>query len=254
METDGDLLTIKQASAVLQVSEASLRRWTESGRLPCLRVGGRRERRFRRVDLMACLESQGADAPDMLSGEPTAVGGEVLLDQLRIPRGSHLCDLYESDAGRLRLSVPFLAQGVIHGERCYLVAQPEIARQILGGVRSVTAGVDDAIEEGRVIVRHGCRRPLDMLEYFRLQFLECSERGATGIRVLGEMSCFLDQGAELDVMMEFEMRYDHSLARDFPVVSLCLYDVRRFSGVGVLKACRAHNDSLNFPLRRFLGV
>lgn len=252
MATDGDLLTIKQASEVLQVSETSLRRWTESGRLSCLRVGGRRERRFRRVDLMDFLERSGADGPR--SGESAAGAGEVLLDQLRIPRGSHLCDLYESDAGRLRLSVPFVAQGVIRGERCYLVAQPKIARQVLAGVRKVATGVDDAIEKGRVIVRHGCRRPLDMLEYFRLQFLECSEQGATGIRVLGEMSCFLDQGAELDVLMEFEMRYDHSLARDFPVVSLCQYDVRRFSGVGVLRACRAHNDSLTFPLRRFLGV
>jgi excisionase family DNA binding protein len=225
--TPDDLLTIKQASEVLQVSEASLRRWTESGRLACLRVGGRRERRFRRVDLMACLETPGADARS--SGESAAVAGEVLLDQLRLPRGSHLCDLYESDAGRLRLSVPFLAQGVIHGERCYLVAQPEIAKQILAGVRKVAPGVDDAIEEGRVIVRHGCRRPLDMLKYFRRQFLECSERGATGIRVLGEMSCFLDEGAELDVMMEFEMRYDQPRARPSgrqPV------SVRRPSAVG----------------------
>ena len=252
MQTQDDLLTIKQASEVLQVSEASLRRWTESGRLPCMRVGGRRERRFRRMDLMACLEGARADAPIAHSDTPAA--GEVLLDQLQIPRGSHLCDLYESDEGRLRLSVPFLAQGVLRSERCYLVARPAIAQEILAGVRKVAAHVDEAIEEGRVVVRHGCRRPLDMLEYFRRQFLDCGERGVTGIRVLGDMSCFLDEGAGLDVLMDFEMRYDHSLARDFPVVSLCQYDARRFSGVGVLHACRAHNDSLNFPLRRFLGM
>jgi len=43
-----ELLDIGQAAAFLNVSEASLRRWTNSGRLVCLRVGQRRERRFRR--------------------------------------------------------------------------------------------------------------------------------------------------------------------------------------------------------------
>lgn len=254
MEIDDDLLTIKQASEVLQVSETSLRRWTESGRLPCLRVGGRRERRFRRADLMTCLERPASRTPAGESKESTTAGSDVLLEQLRIPRGSHLCELYESDAGRLRLSVPFLAQGVIQRERCYLVAQPEIAEQILAGVRRVASGVDNAIEEGRVILNQGDRQPMNMLNFFRQQFLDCSASGVTAIRVLGEMSSFIARGADVDVLMDFEMRYDHSLGRDFPVVSLCLYDVRRFSGVAVLKACKAHNDSLRFPLRSLLGI
>src|SRR2546430_9013310 len=57
MAHEPELLDIKQAAALLQVSEASLRRWTNAGRLACFRVGGRRERRFRRADLMAFLES-----------------------------------------------------------------------------------------------------------------------------------------------------------------------------------------------------
>lgn len=254
MEIDDELLTIKQASEVLQVSEASLRRWTESGRLACLRVGGRRERRFRRVDLMTFLEGSGPSPRPVAGSASFAANDDVLLERLRIPRGSHLCELYESDEGRLRLSVPFVAQGVIQGERCYLVAQTEITGQILAGVRAVAPGVDAAIGEGRLILSQGTQYPLDMLEFFREQFLECSARGVTAIRVLGEMSCFIDQGADLDVLMEFEMRYNHSLGREFPVVSLCQYDVRRFSGVAVLHACKAHDDSLKFPLRSFLGV
>src|SRR4030081_3779755 len=53
-----ELLDIGQAAAFLNVSEASLRRWTNSGRLACLRVGRRRERRFRRADLLGFLEGQ----------------------------------------------------------------------------------------------------------------------------------------------------------------------------------------------------
>lgn len=63
MPEGDELLDIKQAARFLKVSETSLRRWTNSGRLPCLRVGRRRERRFRRADLLAFLEdpSGGAD-------------------------------------------------------------------------------------------------------------------------------------------------------------------------------------------------
>ena len=49
------LLDIEQAARFLNVSETSLRRWTNDGRLACLRVGRRRERRFRKADLLAFL-------------------------------------------------------------------------------------------------------------------------------------------------------------------------------------------------------
>src|SRR2546427_4331212 len=81
MTQQSELLDIAQAAAFLHVSQMSLRRWTNSGRLPCFRVGGRRERRFRRADLLAFLER---------SGEP-----------IRAPQGpGHLCGLYTSMAGR----------------------------------------------------------------------------------------------------------------------------------------------------------
>lgn len=46
-----ELLDISEAAQFLNVSETSLRRWTNDGLLPCLRIGRRRERRFRRADL-----------------------------------------------------------------------------------------------------------------------------------------------------------------------------------------------------------
>src|SRR5437899_1730190 len=49
MTPDPELLDIRQAAALLHVSAASLRRWTNAGLLASFRVGGRRERRFRRA-------------------------------------------------------------------------------------------------------------------------------------------------------------------------------------------------------------
>jgi len=50
-------LTITEASEFLQVSETSLRRWTNSGKLRCFRVGGRSERRFLKEDLLAFMQT-----------------------------------------------------------------------------------------------------------------------------------------------------------------------------------------------------
>ena len=71
-DPNSDLLNIKEAAALLKVSEASLRRWTNAGRLACLRLGAKRERRFRRADLMAFLEErEGAAAPSAAARRET---------------------------------------------------------------------------------------------------------------------------------------------------------------------------------------
>ena len=41
------LLNMKQAARMLNVSAVSLRRWTNAGKLACLRVGPKRERQRR---------------------------------------------------------------------------------------------------------------------------------------------------------------------------------------------------------------
>src|SRR5258706_1332017 len=84
-----ELLDIREAAALLRVSETSLRRWTNAGRLPCLRVGGRRERRFRRGDLLAFLSGEAATGPS--------------------PSRSHFCGLYTNELSRGREAAAFFS-------------------------------------------------------------------------------------------------------------------------------------------------
>src|SRR5258706_15133214 len=58
-----ELLDIREAAEFLRVSETSLRRWTNAGRLPCLRIGGRGEGPFPRADFLAVMGGAGAAAP-----------------------------------------------------------------------------------------------------------------------------------------------------------------------------------------------
>src|SRR5438093_12327024 len=102
MTQQSELLDIAQAAAFLHVSQMSLRRWTNSGRLPCFRVGGRRERRFRRADLLAFLER---------SGEP-----------IRAPKGQGLLwGWYTRTAARRRQARTFQADGMVVGGISLLV-------------------------------------------------------------------------------------------------------------------------------------
>src|SRR5205809_7509036 len=50
------LLNTAEAARFLRVSQASIRRWSDSGLLAARRVGRRRERRFNEADLQAFMQ------------------------------------------------------------------------------------------------------------------------------------------------------------------------------------------------------
>jgi excisionase family DNA binding protein len=50
-----ELMTAEELAGYLRVSVATVRRWTNSGKLACYRIGGNRERRFSREQIDAFL-------------------------------------------------------------------------------------------------------------------------------------------------------------------------------------------------------
>src|SRR6266516_7235019 len=102
------LLNTAEAARFLRVSQASIRRWSDSGQLPSRRVGGRRERRFKESDLAAFLDFQATTN----SASGVVVGG------IAIAAPAHLATFYSTDTGLLRVTLPFLAEGLRLGEPC----------------------------------------------------------------------------------------------------------------------------------------
>jgi len=125
-----DLLDIKQAAQFLNVSETSLRRWTNSGGLACLRVGRKRERRFRRADLLAFAEQQPAGAP----------------------AGMHLCGMYASELSRAKLAAQFLSQGFHPGGVNFLAAAPAARDEIVVDLERRRPSLPADIEAGRLVL------------------------------------------------------------------------------------------------------
>jgi transcriptional repressor of dcmA and dcmR len=244
-----ELLNIKEAAALLKVSEASLRRWTNSGRLACLRLGAKRERRFRREDLMAFLEEREAPVDAPKSNRPT----EVLLEGIAIEYGNHICTLYENDLGRLKWSVPFLVDGLRNGDNCFLIGTKAVREEIIGHIAEVWDKVPQALDQGLLVQSDGIPDGEAMCQFVQHSLVMATRSGMQSFRLLGDMSWCLDRGMTCDELFAYELRYNHEIAHRFPLVSVCQYDVREFSGTAVLNALKCHEDTFNYSLSRFLA-
>ena len=243
------LLDIDGAAHFLGVSPTSLRRWTNAGRLACLRVGGRRERRFRLSDLIAFLEEQPRRPNDQTA--PQHALNHVSVGGMALPYGTHLCGFYSSDEGRVRLTVAFLAGGIIEGAVCFLVADPPVRREILAQLGWDQEALEREIDAGRLVVSDHAESAAGELQLVEKLFVTALAAGAHTLRVVGDLWGLARQITS-EALVQFERDYDEVAAR-FPLVSLCLYDVRQFSSLDSLRALRGHGDGFRYPVDRWLA-
>jgi transcriptional repressor of dcmA and dcmR len=243
------LLNTREAARFLRVSEASIRRWSDSGLLPAQRVGRRRERRFAQRDLVGFLGQASSQTPPATERPSTVnVGGQ------RIPLRSHLAPIYGTDAGSLRLSIPFLADGVRAGQHCFLVA---IGAALEHYVNALTddQGIDLAAAKagGRfTVVGWPGATVADVIAGWEQLFGKALGGGPTVLRVVGEMASEREMFASEADMMAYEEAYE-LMARRYPAVTLCQYDAREFSGEMMLRVLKVHPDMFSLHLGGFLN-
>ena len=232
------------------MSEASIRRWSDAGLLPVRRVGRRRERRFDQADLLGFLGQTTGDSKGAGAQPPTSVpiGGAS------VPLRSHLAPIYSTDAGGLRLAVPFLADGLRAGQPCFLVATGAVLERYAHALNG-EQGVDfaAAARNGQLTVLSGPGpNRVEALANLEAQFGRALGPGPTMLRLVGEMSCVRRMFANDAEMMSFEEAFD-VMAKRFPAVSLCQYDAREFNGEITLRALKAHPDMFLQHLGGFLN-
>ncbi len=224
-----ELLDIKQAARFLKVSETSLRRWTNAGRLACLRVGGRRERRFRRADLLAMMEEQPA-----------------------VAHAGHLCGLYADHRGRVSQAAGFLADGLHPGSVCFLVAAPEVRDAVVEQLKQRRPSLSSDIDAGRLVLSEYAASADAQNAYWESRFLGAVRAGAHSLRVVGDVSGGrIAQRAAFDAVLDYEVGYDRRFRR-FPLVTLCQYDARTLSGLDTVRLLKCHEDVFRYPADRLL--
>ena len=241
------LLSTKEAARLLRVSEASIRRWSDSGLLPARRVGRRRERRFERSELERFLGQATGNRRD----NPTAtlaVGG------VSIPPRGHFAPIYSTDEGALSLTVPFLADGLRAGETTFLVAEGEILQRYAAALAS-EPGVDleQAAKTGLfVVLRWDGASAQDAIVTWEKLFRKALAARPAMLRVAGDMASERQMFPTEAEMMAYEEAYDR-MARRYPLVTLCAYDARQFGGETILRMLKAHPDMFQQHLGLFLS-
>jgi transcriptional repressor of dcmA and dcmR len=229
MATEPELLDIAQAAALLQVSEASLRRWTNRGQLSCLRIGGRRERRFRRADLIAFME-----------GHPSALAG-------------HVCGLYTSDSGRTRQVADLLADGLEAGSVCFLAAQPDVRERVFTRLARQRPSLQRDLDLGRLVAFEYFERAAAQLELWETQWDAAMRDGVRSLNVVGDVSGGrLAREGSFDQVLEYETEYG-KMSRRFPVATMCLYDARLYSGLETARLLGIHPDLFRQPVTHLVG-
>ena len=229
-----DLLNTAEAARFLRVSQASIRRWSDSGLLQAQRVGRRRERRFRESDLATFVDGSTPAAPGAATASVAGVTANVPL---------HLATFFSSDLGGLRLAVPFLADGIRLRQPSYLVASGDILRRYADALE---------ISEGIEVVHFEGGPAADAIAQWEQILAGATVKGASVIRIVGEMAAEREMFASEDQMLAYEEAFE-VMCRRYPVAVMCQYDVRHFDGLAILRALKAHPDLFDLRTGAFLN-
>jgi excisionase family DNA binding protein len=238
VQPNSGLLNTREAARFLRVSEASIRRWSNAGLLPARRVGRRRERRFAQADLVHFLgQADGDRRPAGLAASKVNVGGVSLGVR------THVAPIYSTDLGGLRLSVPFLADGLRAGQPCFLAATGAVQERYAKALAHEQAfDFAAATSSGRLtIVGWPGATVAEAVANWEQLFGKALAGGPTVLRIVGEMACERRMFASDADMMAYEEAYE-LMAKRFPAVTLCQYDAREFSGETILRVLKAHPD------------
>ena len=221
------LLDIKDAAGFLNVSEITIRRWTNSGKLKCYRVGGKKERRFQMTDLEEMLE-------DSKGLKPRPLGFE---DQ-KVPAGSHMTHFYSEDKEAFEVSVLYLLEGISRGDALLAVMPPQKGEELLQYFAHNRYPVGNWVESGRLTLSDGMDSPGEMIRY-----LTGFGAGPSEFRVVGDMSWTFRKGWDLATLRTLEQ----APALAPPVekgLLLCQYSLEDFSGAHIMMAAECHRQTL----------
>jgi hypothetical protein len=169
--------------------------------------------------------------------------------------GAHLTTYFSSEAGRLRVAVPFLRDGIALGQPCFLIATGKVLdRYIKALEKDVKAELAAARRSGLFATAPAPGRTVQEALAFWDERIAAAENAhaPTLVRIVGDMACVKASFATVHQMLIFERQVGAIIARS-PSVAVCQYDVREFDGPSLLEAIKAHPDVSELGLVKFVS-
>ena len=200
----------------------------------------------------------GIDIPDRaIRGDRLAADSDVTADQASREFGrsfehsehhSHLALLYEDQDEQFEAVVPFVRDGLERGDRCIYAYDDNTEAEVVAAMEAAGIDVDAAVERGQLsfhskadpFLTDGTFDPDQTID-FSVETIEkaTTEEGYDRVLLAGEMMWVLDDGHDVDQMIEYE-RALNSVYGPRPVVGLCQYNVSRFDPEILNQVIRSH--------------
>jgi len=241
-------LTITEAAEFLQVSETSLRRWTNNGTLRCFRVGGRNERRFLKEDLLAFMQKIDLQLDEQEPESETYFDtlSEMDSDSLSVER--HVCLFFKNHEEQWQMMHPYIFEHLRAGVPVLYIqdsTSPERLKELLS---AEGFPVDDLISRGLLKIlppteaylltgRFDAQR---MLAFMESAILGAFASGHDRVFLTGEMTWSLPNTPGAESMMQYEALLNPIVDKYPGVTIVCQYDLKRFDGPSVLEALLTH--------------
>ena len=219
------LLTIKEAAAFLNVSEMSLRRWTNSGKLKCYRVGGKNERRFEMKELHNFLHRDNSSIP-------------LGMSDFTVTKSDHITHFYNKVEECLNGGISYLAKGLSLGEHILIISTDTRLPKILEGLERFGFPVSKLLGNGTIITNTGLPDIANQLQFMN-KSIE-SIQVPKSFRLLGDMVWATEQGWSLNDITILENHTNQFFTRS-NAIFLCQYDLTHFGADAAMMALETHN-------------
>ena len=243
------LLNVRQAAALLNVSQMTIRRWTNDGLLPCFRIGKKRERRFSEENLHAFIADRTNDPTvrnrpaENLTGAPKQTSGRtdgvsLGFANLHVPDGSHLTHLYLDRSEALGIQGFFVRQGLNTGETVMVVTPADRRDTLLDTLARDDIPVRELIKQNRLIHDTGRQTPEQMTELISGSAVSANNC----FRLVGDIVWAAAAGWSMEQIKTLEENTNTRLAPGLLV--LCQYSLTEFSGAQTMIALETHGFSI----------
>jgi transcriptional repressor of dcmA and dcmR len=241
-------LTIKEAAEFLQVSEMSLRRWTNSGKLRCFRVGGRSERRFLKEDLLAFMPSREVDL-DARAREQVLLPNHL---EEKEESERHISLFFRDAEEQWQLLRSYVVVYLQVGDPVMYLQHLTSSEQLIQRLRDEGLPLDKLIARGLLRILPPSQTYLlpghfdgqKMLDFIEMTIAAALEAGHRRILMTGEMTWSLHGPPVAQEMADYEERINPLVDRYPAVMIVCQYDLKRFAGDVILDALLTHPSIL----------
>lgn len=244
MQTNQKLLTIAEAADLLNVSKASLRRWTNQGQLKCHRLGERKERRFLLSDLMAYAP---IGEKSLLASQ--AASSESISDPTSSPCNDHLhfCSQYRNSNEQWAMLQPHLLRHLEPGTVTVYLYEGDVTR-IENWITKAgfdpgtlqAQGILRLIPADSIYLKDGCFEVDRIMAFWKNTFTNLKVAGTERLFISGEMSWATKGAPGSELLLEYESKLQETVV-DYPWVTvLCQYDLNAFPSTTIYDTLVIH--------------